>query len=445
MELKVDTGYRQILKMALPISLALLVPQINFITNNIFLGGLGEMQLASAGITGVYYLMFAVIGNGLNNGLQALIARRAGQNLPKEIGKLFYHGVWIAIFIALLGIAITYLLAPFILRTTIQNHAIAEQVIEFLLIRIWGLPFLYLYVMRNALLVGTNQTRFLIWGTLSEALTNIILDYGFIYGKLGLPELGFNGAAYASIIAEGVGLLVIYIVIHIKGIHKSFGFFDDLKWSSSMTKLILIQSSPLIAQYGISILSWEYFYILIEHHGERALAISNTLRNIFGLFGIFSWAFAATANSMVSNIIGQGRQDEVLPLIRRIVTVSFSISFVIFSVLVIRPEWFLSFYGQGQDFIADAIPVVYIVSLALLMMSFSTVWLNAVTGTGNTQVNLMIELVTIVIYCIYVYLTLEYWNLPITWGWASEWVYWTCMFSMAFWYMKSERWKNKVI
>jgi Na+-driven multidrug efflux pump len=79
--------------MALPISLAMIVPQINFITNNIFLSGLGEMELASAGITGVYYLIFAVIGNGLNNGLQSLIARRAGQNLPQQIGSLFYHGI----------------------------------------------------------------------------------------------------------------------------------------------------------------------------------------------------------------------------------------------------------------------------------------------------------------------------------------------------------------
>ena len=61
MELKVQTGYRQILSMALPISLAMLVPQINFIINNIFLGGLGEMELASAGITGVYY--FKTINN----------------------------------------------------------------------------------------------------------------------------------------------------------------------------------------------------------------------------------------------------------------------------------------------------------------------------------------------------------------------------------------------
>jgi MATE family multidrug resistance protein len=445
MELRIGTGYKQILRLALPISLALLVPQINFITNNIFLGRLGEQELASAGITGVYYLMFAVIGNGLNNGLQALIARRAGQNQLQEIGKLFFHGVWVALGISSIGILITYTITPSILRSTIENQEIAEQSINFLRIRIWGLPLLYLYIMRNALLVGTNQTRFLFWGTVSEALMNILLDYGLIYGNLGLPKLGFNGAAYASIIAEAVGLLVIYAVIHAKGFHRSFALYENMTWSSSITKLILIQSSPLIAQYGISILSWEYFYILIEHHGERSLAISNTLRNVFGLFGIFSWAFASATNSMVSNIIGQGKENEVLPLIKRIAKVSFSISFVLFILLILWPELFLSFYGQGDDFIRDAIPVVYVVSVALLMMSVGTVWLNAVTGTGNTMVNLTIELLTLTIYCTYVYIVLEHLHLPITWGWASEWVYWIAMFLMAFFYMKSGKWKNKKI
>lgn len=431
--------------MALPISLAMLVPQINFMTNNIFLGMLGEKELASAGITGVYYLIFAVIGNGLNSGLQALIARRAGQNLPKEIGRLFFHGVWVALVIAALGIAITYLFAPAIMHATVRDARIADEVTEFLLIRIWGLPFLYLYVMRNALLVGTNQTRFLVWGTLTEALVNIALDYAFIFGHFGFPALGFNGAAYASIIAEASGLFVIYLVIHLKGMHKSFAFFDQVKIDFSVIKLILTISAPLIVQFAISIASWEFFYILVEHHGARALAISNTMRNIFGLFGIFCWAFASTTNTMVSNIIGQGRTDEVMPLIRRVVKMSLGISLFIFIILNLVPEFFLSFYSQGEEFIAEAIPIVRIVSIALLMMSFGTIWLNAVTGTGNSRVNLMIELITIVIYVAYVYLVLERWNMSVAWGWGSEWVYWISMFSMAYFYMKSGKWKGKVI
>ncbi|MEO5601270.1 MAG: MATE family efflux transporter [Cyclobacteriaceae bacterium] len=445
MELRLSTGYKSILNLALPISLAMVVPQINFITNNIFLGGLGQMELAVAGITGVYYLIFAVIGNGLNNGLQALIARRAGQNLPKDIGRIFFHGVWIALVISFFGIFITYIAAPSILRAAIHDVEIADKAIHFLRIRIWGLPFLYLYIMRNALLVGTNQTRLLVWGTLAEALTNIILDYGLIYGKLGMPEIGFNGAAYASIIAEFTGLLVIYAVIRLKGIHKSFAFFEDIRWDGALAKLILVRSSPLIAQFSISIITWEYFYILMEHHGEKALAISNTMRNIFGLFGIFSWSFASTTNTMVSNIIGQGREEDVMGLVIKIIKVSFSISLVMFIFLNIWPEWFLSFYGQSEEFIRDAIPVVRVVSVALLFMSIGPVWLNAVTGTGNTTVNLMIEIITLIIYVIYVYMILEYWRLPITWGWASEWVYWLSMFSMAFFYMKSGRWKNKTM
>jgi len=443
MQLKLSTGYRSILNLALPISLAMLVPQINFITNNIFLAGLGQRELAVAGITGVYYLIFAVIGNGLNNGLQSLIARRAGQDRPQDIGRIFFHGIWIALAIAALGILVTLTIAPSILRASIHEAEISAQAISFLRIRIWGLPLLYLYVMRNALLVGTNQTRFLVWGTLAEALTNIVLDYGLIYGELGLPELGFNGAAYASIIAEGTGLVVIYAVIRMKGIHKTFAFFDNVKWDGSLAKLILIKSSPLIAQFSISIITWEYFYILMEHHGERSLAIANAMRNIFGLFGIFSWAFASTTNTMVSNIIGQGREDEVMTVVMKIVRCSFSISLVMFLLLNIWPEWFLSFYGQRDDFIRDAIPVVRVVSIALLMMSFGPVWLNAVTGTGNTTVNLLIEMITLFVYVIYVYLVLEYYQMSITWGWASEWVYWLSMFSMAYFYMKSGRWKNK--
>src|SRR6476661_8725206 len=114
-KLQVDISYRQILKIALPIGLALLVPQFNFIINNIFLGHLSEEALATASITGVYYLIFAGIGFGLNNGLQALISRRAGENKPSEIGKIFNQGVLISMLIAAFGILFTYTLAPIIL------------------------------------------------------------------------------------------------------------------------------------------------------------------------------------------------------------------------------------------------------------------------------------------------------------------------------------------
>lgn len=443
--LQVKISNRQILQITLPISFAIFVPQINFITNNIFLGRLGEEALATAGITGVSYLIFTAIGIGLNNGLQALIARRAGEARVNEIGKLFAQGVRISLAIAAMGILIIYFVVPHFLHFAIKSETIQNKTIDFLRIRIWGLPFLYIYQMRNALLVGTNQSKFLMTGALAETITNIFFDYGFIYGKFGLPQLGFNGAAYASIIAEFTGMIVVFAVIHANGISKRFNLFKHFSWDKATIKLILVQSSPLIFQYGVSIISWQFFYILIEHHGTRALAISTTMRNIFGLFGISTWAFSATANTMVSNIIGQGMKDKVPELIKKIIILSFGTGLFFCLLLNLFPGLFLSIFGQGKQFLEEAIPVVRIVSTALLIMSFSGVWLNAVIGTGNTHINLAIEVITLIFYLIYVYLVLEVFNLSIVFGWMSEWLYWTLIFVMSWLYIRSGKWKAKVI
>ena len=431
--------------MALPISFGILVPQLNFITNNIFLGQLSEQALATAAITGVYYLIFGAIGFGLNTGLQALIARRAGENRPGEIGKLFIHGLGIALLIAVAGILLTYTVAPVLLQYSIHDEAIRGQAASFLKIRIWGLPFLYVYQMRNALLVGTNQSKYLVAGTLAEAVSNVLLDYGLIFGHLGLPKLGFNGAAIASIAAEFLGMAVVFAVIHVKGISKRFALFHQLRYDAPTARLIVVQSSPLVFQNAISIISWEFFYVLIEHHGKRDLSISNAMRNLFGLFGMFSWALAATCSTMVSNIIGQGKHDQVLFLIRKIVTISMSIAVVLCLLLNIFPHAFLSVYGQTDDWVEHAIPVLRVVSVGLFMMSFATIWLNGLTGTGNSTVNLLIEAITLVAYGLYVWVALGVLNSSVVVGWMSEWVYWAFMFSQAFFYMKSGKWKKKVI
>ena len=444
---KVGITNRDILRMALPISLAILVPQINFITNNIFLGHLDEAgnALSTAGITGVYYLLFAVVGQGLNNGLQALIARRAGEGRVEEIGKLFSQGMIIALLLAFTGILVTWLVAPIALSWSLHSAALRDQAIAFLRIRIWGLPCLYIYQMRNALLVGTNQSKFLVYGTLAETIVNIGLDYGLIFGHLGLPALGFNGAAYSSIIAEASGMIVVFAVIQAKGISKELQLYKHWVVDRANTRLIIIQSAPLVFQYVVSIVAWVVFYILIEHHGRQALAISNAMRNIFGLFGVFTWAFASTTNAMVSNIIGQKMEDKVIVLIGKIMRLSLGVSILIFIFVNCFPGLLLSIYGQDEAFIIAAIPVLRIVSSAVVLMSFSIVWLSAVTGTGNTRINLLIEAVTIVIYSIYVWFTLEKYHLSIEVGWLSEWVYWLCIFTLSFTYIRSGRWKGKVI
>jgi len=121
--LQVNISSKQILTISIPIALAILVPQFNFIINNIFLGALSKQALAIGGITGVYYLIFGVMGQGLNNGLQALISRRAGENRVDEIGILFSQGVIISIFLSIIGIGFTYFIAPTIFHALLIDSS----------------------------------------------------------------------------------------------------------------------------------------------------------------------------------------------------------------------------------------------------------------------------------------------------------------------------------
>ena len=189
----------------------------------------------------------------------------------------------------------------------------------------------------------------------------------------------------------------------------------------------------------------KYFFLLIDSHGETALAVSNTMRNVFGLFGAVTWAFAATSSAMVSNIIGQQRQDEVWKLIGRLVRINMSFAIIVAILLNLFPGVFLAIYGQPASFTAAAIPVVRVVSVAMILMSVSVIFMNAVTGSGNSRVTLMIEAFTIIFYGLYVYLVLKKFFLPITVGWMSEWLYWTCILIPSYIYMRSGKWKGKVI
>ena len=436
---KVGTDSKAILNLAFPIAAAIAIPQLNFIINTIFLSGLGEGKLATAALTGVYYLVFAVAGMGLNNGLQTLIARRAGEDRLSEIGILFRNGVFLAVITAFLFIGFTQFCAPYLLSKYIHSKEILDRSISFLNIRIWGLLFLYIYQLRNALLVGTNQSKWLILGTLAETVVNVFLDYGLIYGHFGLPELGFNGAAYASIIAEFTGLVVIFGVMKWRRLAAGFELRGSKFYSLEHIKLIATTSFPLVTQYMISVFIWQVFFIFIEHHGERALAISATIRNIFGFFGVFSWAFGATSNSMVSNIIGQEKSNEVMLLIRRISKWSLGIAFTVFLLLNIFPRLFLSIYGLGDDFINDAIPSVRVVSFALIIMSMATVHFNAVTGTGATKMNLLIDIIVLVAYTIYSYVVLEHLKLSVAWGWAAEILYWTLTLLLSYFYLAGRK------
>lgn len=340
---------------------------------------------------------------------------------------------------ALLCILFTWFVAPFIMRAVADPVAYPIEM-SYLKIRIFGLPFLFLFQLGNAFLVSSLNSRWLMVGFFFETTVNIVFDYLLIFGKAGFPQLGFNGAAVSSVMAEAIGMLVVWAVIAGTGLKKKYGLLTQFRFNRIYNREVLKVAVPLVAQYALSVTTWLIFFLLIESKGTMAKAISNVMRNVIGIAGIFIWAFGSTTSSMVSNLVGQHRTDLVIPLAKRITLWSAGLCTSLCIILNLFPHLFFRLFGQDELFVDAATPVIRVVTCGLVLMSIAMIWLNTVTGTGKTKMNLAIEVVAITLYLAYTWFFMKAHYISLAMAWTNEFIYWTSIFTMSAIYIYSYRW-----
>ena len=146
---------------------------------------------------------------------------------------------------------------------------------------------------------------------------------------------------------------------------------------------------------------------------------------------------------MVSNLMGQGKEELVLIAIKRIMLWSMGFCMLMCMIVNLFPEMFFGLFGQGGEFISQGVPVLRMVTAGLLIMSAANIWLNGVTGTGKTRVNLIIEVVAIFIYLIYTWTFMKIHYISLSMAWSNELVYWSSIFIMSFIFLKSGKWKSR--
>ena len=433
-DLRIKPSSKQILSIAMPITIAILVPQLNLLINTIFLGRLDTVSLGNAGITGVFFLIFSVDGFGLNNAIQSALSKYAGAGKTEYFSIIITQAIRICLQYALVFMLFTWVIGPIILRAVLDPSSV-EINISFLKIIVFSLPFLYLFQLGNALLIASLNSKLLLIGFLVQAVLNIVFDYLMIFGTDYFDGLGFNGAAYATIIAEVGAVLVIYLVLLRKGIIKKFNLFSNFRYDKPLTRELQNLAVPLMGQYMMSVTTWLIFFILIDDKGALAKAISNTVRNVFGVAGIFVWSFASTCNTMVSNIVGQKKPELIMPLIWKICFWGFAFCSFFIAIINIFPEYFFNLFGQGDEFLKESIPVLRIVSLGLLLMCFANIWINGITGIGHTRVNVLIELVGVIVYLAYTWYVMRVDYTTLARAWTNELVYWITIFFISYLYV----------
>ena len=332
-----------------------------------------------------------------------------------------------------------------IMGVMISSDKILDATMEFLDWRIFGFFFSFVNVMFRALYIGITRTKVLTINAVVMAITNIILDYIFVFGKFGFPEMGVKGAAIASVIAEASSILFFFIYTYITVDFRKYGLNHFRSFDPQLLLRILNISCFTMLQYFLAMGTWFVFFVAVERLGQRELAIANIVRSIYIMMLIPVNSLATTSNTLVSNAIGREGTGNVLVIIRKIAKMSFMIMFVCVVVASLFPQAILSVYTNEAELIRQAVPSVYVICVAMLVASLANVYFNGISGTGNTQAALYLEMITLVFYVSYIVFIGMYIKAPIAICFTIEILYYTLLFVTSYIYLKRGDWRNKKI
>jgi putative MATE family efflux protein len=349
------------------------------------------------------------------------------------------------IFMAIGLMTLLYFITPQLLHILIKSPNIYSQSVDYAGIRIFGLPFIATSICFRAFFIGITRTRIITIITLVSAGTNVLLDYIFIFGKFGLPEMGTIGAAYASIIAESVSMLGYVIAALVIPYVKKYKLFSFKDFHFGIIGNVLKVGSPLMLQNWISFSAWLVFFIFIEKMGERDLAVSSIIKSIYLLFLIPMWGFASATNTLTSNLIGQGRAEEVIKLLKKISILTLSIMVVLVQFNFLFPREILSIFSRDVGLVEAAVGPLWVVSVALVFFAGSVVLFNGVSGAGDTRTALVIEIITILLYFIYIFTLTRVFQMTMMIVWTSEIIYMTLLGVLSFIRLRSGKWKKAAV
>ncbi|MBC8343802.1 MAG: MATE family efflux transporter [Bacteroidetes bacterium] len=440
--MEVNNTYRSIFSISLPIIIGGMAQTAINVIDTAFLGRLNEITLGAAAIGGIFYLIFTLLCMGMSVGVQIIIARRTGENKPRGVGIVFDQAIYLMGIFSILLFAFMYFMGPFIMKQLLSSDLVYGEVIRYLKIRNFGIFFVGMNMVYRSLYVGLSKTNVLTYSTAFMAVVNIFLDYVLIFGQLGFPYMGIQGAALASVIAEASALIYFVFFTKMRLDIKGLALYHFRKLSKEISKSIIRLSYPTVFQNLISIGTWFMFFVIIEKTGERELAISNVLRSNLMIFMLPVWGLATTSNTMVSNIIGQGKTGEVLKLAGKIIVISYIWTLLFLPLVLFQPGWMLGLITNDTSLISEAIDPLRVIYGALFIFVPGVILLHSLTGTGDTRTAFFIELASISVYSLYVYYVALILSSSLEVVWTAEFVYWAVIATLSFIRIRGGKWKK---
>ena len=405
--------------LAYPVMISMLGQVMTGVADSVMVGWIGATPLAASSFANIFFTLPLFFGVGVSYAITPLVAEAHGAKNTKAIVETLRNGLLINIATSILLVALVFAIEPTLYRMS-QPPEVVTLAIPYLRIVVLSIIPTMLFQTFRQFAEGLHKTRMAMVIVIVSNLINIALNYVLIYGKLGFPEMGLNGAGLATLIARIVmGLWMAAYVFYGASFRQYRGGFNMGGYSKQLINKLLHIGVPAGTQFIFEAGAFGFSAVMMGWIGTTALAAHQIAINLATISYMTTSGLGAAATIRVAHFLGQ----DDFKTMRRVGFVMIAMAaciMALWAILFIAGKRFLPLlYIQDETVLAMAAPLMIIAGFFQMSDGMQVVCAGALRGLKDVKVP---SLLIFVAYWI-IALPLGYWlAFPLNFGANGIWI-----------------------
>jgi putative MATE family efflux protein len=373
---------RAVILLAVPMVLEMSMESLFAIVDIFWVSRLGSDAVAAVGLTESMLALIYAVAMGLSAAATALVARRFGEHNHEEAASTAVQAIAVGIFAALFLGAVGAFLAPAFLSAMGASESTVRVGSGYTAVMLGGNVTIMLLFIVNAIFRGAGDAATAMRTLWLANLLNIVLGPCFIFGWGPFPELGVTGAAVATNIGRGIG--VVYQLAALLRGRRLMVARRHFRLDTPKMVALLRLASTATFQTLIETASWLGLVRIIARFGSSALA-GYTIAIRVVIFALLpSWGMANAAATLVGQNLGAGQPDRAERSVWLTALYNFLFLGAVAVLFVALPEPIVRWFTSEPDVVPYAVDCIRIVSLGFVFFAYGMVMIQAFNGAGDT-------------------------------------------------------------
>lgn len=382
---------RAIFMLAIPMVLEMVMESIFALADIFFVSKLGADAVAGVGITESMLTIIYALGVGMSMATTALVARRIGEKNPEQASVAAFQAIVASIFISVLPAIAGIFFAKDLLRFMGASEQIISETYLYTAIIIGSNAVIMLLFVMNSVFRSSGDAAISMRVLWIANIINIVLDPCLIFGLGPFPELGVKGAAIATSIGRGIGVLLqLYYLLN--GKHRIKLALRHFKISFAIMFKLFKLSLGAIAQHIIATSSWIIMVRLITSFGSEVIAGYTIAIRIIIFTILPSWGLSNAASTLVGQNLGAKRPDRAERSVW-ITGISNTIlmAFIAIILVVFAPN-FMRLFIADNSVVESGVLCLRVIGAGLIIYGFGMVIVQSFNGAGDTTTPTIINI-----------------------------------------------------